>query len=216
MPDVKELLDAFITGSFLKADPKWAVAAALADSASPSSAPTCTNSLNLWPAFQDAVRSQSQQVPEKVVNRVLRVWEAQFSQLLHLVTTNGYEVDAVYGLLVERVVEEIRADREREECWIQVREEVRIAAQGLMSPEEIEGELESLRQRYRGVMQRTALKGWSQARAKRAAQETLFGGCPITRESVRWSLRALKESDANVGGSQDSVAEQATSGSASP
>jgi len=143
-----------------------------------------------WPAFEATVKIEAGKygVSDETVEQAFKLLEDQFTPLLAAAERNGYTVDDMQSMLVRRLVEEMRANREREAKWAHFAGQVRTAAVGVLSAEQVELELQKLGQRYQQLLQVAGQENWDKARTDQAVRDLVFGEKgrrPITADFVR-------------------------------
>lgn len=130
-----------------------------------------------WADFEKAVREQAKGfgVSDEAVEATFKLLEGQFSPLMDAAGQNGYTVTDMNTMLVNQLMEEMRANAEREKQWITYETQVRSAAEGVMPDDQLELGLQAIQQRFQSVVQRALVEGWESERTDTEIRAVVFG-----------------------------------------
>lgn len=130
-----------------------------------------------WEAFAIAVRDQAKAfgISDETVETTFKLLEEQFTPLMDSAATNGYTVEDMNSMLVNQLMEEMRANAEREQQWIKYEAQVRKAAEGVIPDDRLEVGLQAVQQRFQSVVQRALAEGWESDRTDSEIYAVVFG-----------------------------------------
>src|SRR5471030_183732 len=143
-----------------------------------------------WPAFETTVRSEAVKygIPEGTVVDTLALLESQFSEVMKAAGRNGFSVDEMTDMFVRRLVEEMRVNKEREQQWSKYCDQVRVASDGLLTPENVELKLQEMGEQYQQILLTSGQEGWEDERIEDAVRGIIYGELgrrPITAQYIR-------------------------------
>lgn len=130
-----------------------------------------------WASFESAVRGEAKKygITDGTVEATFDLLVPQFSDVMDAADRNGYSVDDMNTMLVRQLVEEMRSNKEREQQWEKFASQVRIAADGLMTPERVELELQKVHQKYQRALQEAGQNGLDNEQTDSAVRAVIFG-----------------------------------------
>lgn len=165
-----------------------------------------------WGVFEEAVRGEAKKydISDATVEFTFDGLEPAFSSLMDSAQRNGYSMEDMRSMFIKQLVEEMRANNEREQQWEKFDYQVRKAAQGLMSPTEVELRLKEVHLQYQRTLHMAGANGLDIEDTNQAVREVIFGEGgrrPIAPEFIKQRFPARAEASA-----EDEVALTPTGG----
>lgn len=194
-PELKAVLDQRVADNVIKEPAKRKADAAI--SALPNFIPEGAKvdsavdpDVARWKKFEKAVRSEATKygISDDTVERTLVLIQPQFNDVMRAAEANGYTVEDMNDMLLRQLVQEMRTNNEREQQWNKYCDQVRVAADGIMSAEAVEIELQALGARYFRLLETAGQQDWSKERTDKAIHDIIYGDAgrrAITAEYVR-------------------------------
>lgn len=177
----------------------------------PSFTPTATSTETVtgtgkndprWGVFEEAVRGEAKKynISDATVEFTFDGLETTFSSLMDSAQRNGYSMEDMRSMFIKQLVEEMRANNEREQQWEKFDYQVRKAAQGLMPPVEVELRLKEVHLQYQRTLHMAGANGLDIEDTNQAVREVIFGEGgrrPITPEFIKQRFPARAEASAD-------------------
>lgn len=206
-PELKAVLDQRVADNVIKEPAKRKADAAI--SALPNFIPAgakVDSSVDpdeaRWKKFEKAVRGEATKygIAEDTVERTLVLIQPQFNDVMRAAEANGYTVEDMNDMLLRQLVQEMRTNNEREQQWNKYCDQVRVAAEGVLSPEAVEAELQALGARYFRLLEAAGQQDWSKETTDKAIYDIIYGEAgrrAITPEYVRERFTTQKTAEAD-------------------
>jgi antirestriction protein ArdC len=143
-----------------------------------------------WGVFESAVRGEAKKfnISDSTVEFTFDGLETTFTALMDSAQRNGYTVDDMRAMFIKQLVEEMRANSEREQQWEKFDTQVRKAADGILPPMQVELKLKEVYQQYQRTLHMAGANGLDIEDTNKAVREVIFGKegrRPITPEFIK-------------------------------